>query len=293
MNAFFGHGMASMFFLAMLWAWMEQKFRWVGLLYGFTLLTDFAGAAALVTLIPFIIFENYKNPRNIADLIIGGILPAILWCWYHISAYGSPFLTSVQFPRPEFVYDKSVEGQVAGGMFTYLPRWDVVGELIYGRMRGILVTQPWVLVVIIWAVIKKFDKKFYASYAIATLVMLVWLNSTFWGWHAGGSTGPRYLSIGLALMPALGFLIYDKLSNWQKQILWITVGITLLFRAQTYATYILAGKVNLWSWQWESILNSNKFTNWFRLILSLGFFIGAGIYSYRKNHFVRRESEVL
>lgn len=282
MNACFGHGMASIMFLGMLWSWMEKKYRLVGFLYGFTLLTDFAGGAVLAVLIPFLVFQNYKNPKNLVNFAIGGIIPGILWCWYHISCYGSPFLTSINFPNPEFVFSSDTKAQVSG-MFTLLPRWKIVGELIYGPARGILVTQPWVLFLIPFIFILKFEKKFFAVFAILTLSVLLWLNSTFFGWHAGGSTGPRYLSIGLALMPIAGFLVYDKLAVWVKYSLWMAVGITLLFRSQTYATYMLIANTNLWEWQWGHIVNSTSSKTWFRLVISSSFFIFAAIYTYRKN----------
>ena len=281
MNSFFGHGLSSLLFLAMMWCWLERRYYFVGLLYGFTLLNEFAAGAALIALLPFFIWDNRNRPRNILQAVVGGVLPAILWCWYHISIYGSPFLTSMSFPNPEFVFGDETKNK-ASAMFTFFPNWKVFGKLIYGSGRGLLVTQPWVFIIVLMVPFIKFKQKFYAYFMITLLFVLMWMNSLFWGWHGGGSPGPRYLSISLALFPLLAIFVYNHLNLWQKRLLWFALGITLLFRCQLYATNILAPHEGIWIWQWETILAAKKSKTVVRFVVSLIFFLGLSLYFYRK-----------
>lgn len=286
MNSYFGHGMAALFFAMAIFFSLEKRYFLVGIFFGFALLSDYSAVISFPFIFLALIYKERRKISNLAPFFYGGIFPGFLWCWYHWVAFGSPFLTSVSFPNPLFVFHE--DKAYLGGMFKFFPDWKILFELTLGSYRGLLFTQPWLILISGWAIIK--FKKIELVFVLLVLNLLasLWMNSTFWGWHAGSSAGPRYLSY---LMLALCFILYychDNFSPAFLKLVWAAVIISLIFRAQVYATTVLAPLEPLWTWQWKTIFEVDTGKSIFRLMLTYILLIGGWfIANYQRDHLKR------
>jgi len=147
-------------------------------------------------------------------------------------------------------------------MFTLLPNWAVLIELVLGAERGILFTQPWILVLsfallIRWRESKNpipFELKLRFVIVLTCLSLLLWMNATFFAWHGGWTAGPRYLSVALPLFCFILAWSFGYLGDVSRASVVATVCVTLLFRGQVYATTSLVPEGHpLWVWQWYTM----------------------------------------
>jgi len=262
MTTFFGHGLAAIFSILCFFYLINRSYFWCGLYFGLTLLCDFGGAFLLPAIVIYFVLRERWSLIGIKNFLCGGLLPGLLWIWYHTAAYGNPFITSIQYPNPELLIDTSITHQFLGGMFTLLPNWAVLIELVLGAERGILFTQPWILVLsfallIRWRESKNpipFELKLRFVIVLTCLSLLLWMNSTFFGWHGGWTAGPRYLSVALPLFCFILAWSFGYLSDVSRASVVATVCVTLLFRGQVYATTALVPEGHpLWVWQWYAM----------------------------------------
>jgi hypothetical protein len=210
MNTFFGHGATAWLLLALALSSLERKPSLAGLAFGFALLTDYSVAVLLPPAILSVglAVDRKEWGRAFAHFCAGGILPGLLWTWYHTSCFGSPFTLALQFQNPNLIDDKVAEGRVFGAL-SPLPDLHAVRGLLVGDARGLLITQPWALLA--WAAAIVQARALLRSraapllpIALLGLPILLWLNAGYRGWNGGWCPGPRYLS---ALMPLLALLM--------------------------------------------------------------------------------------
>jgi hypothetical protein len=130
--------------------------------------------------------------------------------------FGSPLSIASVYTNPKEIY-RVPERQNLWGTFSFLPYPTFVVSLLFGPSRGILFTQPWVLVLFGCVFFVRRDRELLAASLFTGLALgaLVWMNGGFGGWHAGWTIGPRYLS--LAFLPSsaarrarLGTLAYAR-----------------------------------------------------------------------------------
>jgi hypothetical protein len=275
MNSYSGHGLAATFVLGLLLALLSRRYFWVGLAFGFALLTDYGAAMLLLPLLAAL-FLVERDPRKWAlAFVAGGLLPGVLWVWYHLSAFGSPFLTANHFQNPMY-QDVRVDGNFMG-IFKPWPDFKVLGELLLGARRGLLPTQPWALLflplsLLLLARFEKPKSEAFAGLVFTSLsfVLLLWLNSMYGGWFAGLSAGPRYLS---QIIPAIAFMVAVYFTRiealawgraWTK-LLWVSLAAALVFRGLVFAVNPMAPLEPLWGFYWQAIVGKETLTNWFRL----------------------------
>lgn len=292
MNTYFGHGMTAFFLLGLIYFYLVRKYFWVGFFYGFALLCDYSVGLLFLPLVLIIILQNrdtsnlnitspppsqktlmakYKL-RTLFSIITGGILPSALWIWYHWSCFGRPWAMANMFQNPSFQDMSQVKGNL-WGIFAPLPNLQSLYQLVLGPERGILFTQPWLLLLpfLIFPLLFKKNKSAHLFplflFSSLGLLLLLWMNASFGSWHAGSSPGPRYLCM---IFPVWGFvagLSYPHLSSRVKIILWFLLLISILFRSLVYATTILSpAGFALWNWHINFLLHS-PFKNWLRFIL--------------------------
>jgi len=269
MNTYFGHGMAAIFLLAAVFSFLIRRYIWAGFLFGFALLTDYGLATVLLPLLATLAWRERKLTPFL-HLLLGGLLPGILWTWYHWSAFGTPFTIALAHQIPRYA-DQEVAGGGLSAVLSTLPSFSVLIELLVGSSRGLLFTQPWVLFVVglaLWFFLHKInsptalptvalaktgeplrkDDAPVTLFAIAlpSLFLLLWINASFNGWHGGAAPGPRYLSPLLPLFGLSAGLLYDHISKTQQKILWLLLGVSLLFTLLALSTDILAPNEPLW-----------------------------------------------
>jgi hypothetical protein len=209
--------------------------------------------------------------RTFAIFIGGGILPGLLWVWYHVAAFGSPFALPNKFQNPQFVDVVSDTGAL-WGVIEVLPKCEIVWKLLFGVERGLLFTQPWVLLGICFVAWqfknnRKREEGFTVGMmALSTFFGLLYMNSAFGGWHGGLTPGPRYLGPCLPLFSIwLGFG-WGSFSKLQKALLKGCIWIAIVFSMMVYATTLGAPNEPLWPYYLEKILNKPSLTILSRVI---------------------------
>jgi len=297
MNSFFGHGVAAWLLVCVFLSLYYRRYFWVGMSYGLACLSDYGA----ITLLPGFLVSLWLNRKERSEksadhlkdfqkLILGATLPAILWIWYHTSCFGSPFTLPQKFQSPEFVEPASSQTSQIWGALSFLPKWEYAYELLVGRSRGILDTQPWFYIAALGGIALTFKKKLIilsskitASRIPAPLLSLTLLgfpflfdmNASFNGWHGGHSAGPRYLCIIFPLFAILAGFVYDASNKWTRRLLWVTLGAAITLRVLIYLGWLTVPVIPIWK-SYFSILLEFKFRPWFKAVLcTIGFIVTA------------------
>ncbi|MCM2279286.1 MAG: hypothetical protein NDJ89_14520 [Oligoflexia bacterium] len=247
MSSYFGHGSAAAFLLGAVVAVVGRRLALAGLLFGVSVLCDYGVALVGPPLLGacWLMAEDPRDARRQAlRFLAGGVLPGVVFGAYHWACFGGPFTLPMKFQNPEFVEPVARSGQI-WGIIGLLPDFKTLGELLVGSKRGILFTQPWVLV-LLPALILEWGKggwkeggredRALALIAGTGLSALLWMNSGFNGWHGGSSVGPRYLSMIFPVFGLVAGLVFDRFGCKGKALLWTGLGVSLVFYALVFAT---------------------------------------------------------
>ena len=235
-NSFMGHGLAAMFSFALVIFIFRQKYFLVGLSFGFTLLCDYLSGVYLIPLVFLIPLKKWKG------FLLGGVFPGLLWSLYHLIVTGSLFNTVTKYMNPKFL---SPETHPLYGMLG-VPDLMVAYELLFGARRGLLFTQPWVLIIIPTAIYFLLKNKYEKSerpaviFCVIGFLLLFLVNISFNGWHGGAVSGPRYLSVGLSALCFLAYLTFPHTKKSWRIIFVSLVLYTIFFRMLVFGTTILA-----------------------------------------------------
>lgn len=263
MNSNFGHGFAAVLVLALALALQSRKYFLVGLLTGFAVLSDYGVIVQLPAIflaLGILLWSSSWRQRlgALGACALGAIPGAVLWIWYHTLCFGSMFALPNKFQNPNFQDMKDLNINLWG--VIGLPNPSILYELILGPARGILYTQPYVLLlpVLLFAwFVKQWRRGIEYSlcveefsfwiFSFLGLLGLLAMNAGFGGWHGGMSPGPRYLS---AIFPCIGLLIgllYDRLGAVGRGLLWSSVVAAIVLRGLVYAHGILVPNEPIWS----------------------------------------------
>ena len=236
MNTYFGHGMAAMFVLAMLWALHRgMPFR-IGLFFGLAALCDYGAALLGLPLLWAVWHLRRSRVRILRRFLLGGLVPGAVFVAYHYHCFGGPFSLPNKFQNPAFL-DVPKHVPNLWGVLRLLPKYDVVLDLLWGPARGLLYTQPWVLLCLLlspfllwrrsgWTHEQRAFAKRTSGFAIVGLALLLWMNASFGAWHGGATQGPRYLAVAFpALALALAGLFARAPGFW-RQALVVTLAVS-------------------------------------------------------------------
>jgi hypothetical protein len=151
--------------------------------------------------------------RRLGLLAAGAAVPAALFAYYHWRCFGAPWVLANKFQNTGFV-DLAEDRRALWGIIRIVPKLEVIGELLAGKIRGLLFTQPWTLLLLsglpLWFPWRKPPVQPGQSlrgvgwFALVSFFLALWMNASFGQWHGGATPGPRYLSVAL---PALAMLI--------------------------------------------------------------------------------------
>ena len=139
----------------------------------------------------------------------GVAVPLLALGAYHTLAFGNPFATNYQFEAPQFV---EADGALLGVL--QWPRLDRLAALLVSPFRGVFVGSPFLLMSFagglwLW---RNGHRETVAAFG-AYVGFFLLFNSSFNGWHAGWSAGPRYLIPTLpflALCAGYGFVRFPR-----------------------------------------------------------------------------------
>lgn len=294
-NSYFGHAFAAVQVVAMTFFLVRKKFFWVGFFYGTALLSAYSNALLLFPVIFAIYFLAEKRAPAFRDWVIGGILPGLLWIFYHQVCFGSPFAIALQYQNPLFVDSADQVNNIWGVLAV--PDMQIFMRLLFGPERGLLFTQPW-LVLCLGAFVFFWKAKIAKSVgllAVTGLFLLLLMNASFGGWHGGGTVGPRYLSAVLPLFAICTMFGFDRLPRLYQVFLWGGLCITIVFRGLVAVTSIYAEAVPLWPHVTTSFFSGpDKAITYLVMLIYLLSFIFAGVFilmqtQYRGYHAVQQE----
>lgn len=247
MNSYFGNPFAALMALGIAYAYLQQKIALASFFFGWLVLSEYS---AVILLFPFawLLWQERKAypPLKFAQQVcLGASLPAVLWIWYHVVCFGGPFTLPLQFEVFSLVASTHKEAANVGGFTSLLPNPKNLYELILGPTRGLLFTQPWLLIVAFYGFhffyrqpMSRERNLFFFS--LASLLLLLWLNAGFPGWHGGGTPGPRYLAPAMPLMALFLLPLYAASGQKLRYLFWLCIGISLILRGLVYATWLLA-----------------------------------------------------
>ena len=266
MTTWFGHGFSAWLILAIFVSLYYQRYMLLGLFSGTAILSDYSIVLFLPGILIYVLYKSEFSFSFIRKTALGTVIPVLLWVWYHWVCFGNPFLIPNMFQNPQF------GASDLGGQFHLLPQLTILRKLIFGDERGILYTQPWVLLILITGIYYLTKKSFGKNYkalillAFVSFALLILMNSAFTGWHGGSTPGPRYLSPVLPLLAVIAGFIYDKSSPLFKHAAWILLGITMIFYGLVYANSILAFEYfTIWTWLLDYLIQGRG--SWLRLAI--------------------------
>lgn len=180
-----------------------------GFAAGLAVVTNYVAAGAVVALGLYALLAGLGRDWRKAILFsLGGLPMAAVLFWYHQVNFGSPLALANDFQNPIF---KDENGSL--GMFG-MPSSYVMGLLLVSPYRGVFWLAP-VLILglvgwIVWLREKQWAPE--ARLGIAVFAFFFFVNSTFNGYHAGFSAGPRYLVPG---MPFLALATVVAFARWR------------------------------------------------------------------------------
>ncbi len=294
-NTYFGHTMSATLVLLTLYAVQRRMPLRIGIFYGLAVLSDYSCLLLSVPLLIALALTRQFRWRAILRVVAGGIAPALTFAAYHKSCFGSPFTLGQKYVNPVFVDVKSEPA--LWGVFRINPNMKTVSKLLYSPERGLAYTQPWVLVclllmlVVVW--IRRSDAaqqhmlRWLTAFILPGFVLIMWMNSSFGGWHGGATCGPRYLS---AILPVIALslpLIYVRVPGYLKQLLFVTMvpGLVLYVLVQS-TKHVLAPELPLIEYYFDMLLRPKVAEHLFAVMLIL---MGAGWATYRAIRSVAEE----
>jgi hypothetical protein len=267
MNSYVGNPFAALWMVGLAYAYLKQKPAWMAFCFGWMVLSEYLAGALLL---PFL-WLVYGDRKELgwgylsSRITLGAALPAALWCWYHITAFGGVFALPFQFEVAAIVGNVGENNtSIWGGITSLLPNPVWLFELLFGFSRGILFTQPWILLLLAFAPacyrrLEGVRLKRLFLFSLASFLVVLWFNAGFPGWHGGGSPGPRYMAAALPLLglfvPALLAISSPLLSG----ALFLSLMMSFLFRALVYATWILPPPVALWPYYLAGINSAKEY----------------------------------
>jgi hypothetical protein len=244
-NSFFGHGLAAWSALAFLIFWEIRRYAWAGFFLGLSVLSDYGSLFLLPAfLAAYFICRKDRPPFKgfLLPFCLGALPTLLVWAYYHQVCFGAPWYLANKFQNPVFQDLQKEEGQL-WGVIRLLPNLNTIRNLLWGSSRGLLQTQSWALVALLFLGLRFFrlGRKipFASLFSLLAFAGLFYMNASFGGWHGGASPGPRYLS---AALPLLAFAVYrERKALSRPWILALGLGLVAacLFFAHVFSTSIL------------------------------------------------------
>lgn len=272
MSTYFGHAMAATCVLALCLLLIKRWYAWSGLAYGLALLADYGSTVLLPGFLAVVLLQEPAKKwwGSFTRIAAGSLLPGILWVIYHVSCFGGPLVLPSRYQNPMFV--DAARNHILG-IFNLFPDPTAVAQLLFGFRRGILWSQPWLLVILaacLWprmlrAGLSGANREavlVLRRFLLPGLFLLLWMNASFGEWQGGSTPGPRYLC---SVFPAFGLLagvLYDAFPGWLRRLMLGTTAVSAAFWIVAYSTHILV-PVNetMWGFTLGVLLNETSYSS--------------------------------
>ncbi len=221
-TTFFGHAMAgSCLFIAFTIIILlnqippeKKRDTLLGFLAGavlsWALVVEFPSAIPLAVIMVFgiskaIKWDKKRAVRVLLSATIGGIIFVTPLLIYNFVAFDSPFAIGYNHYAPD-QFPEMKKGLVG---ITY-PRLRALFMILFSPYRGIFWFSP-ILIIAPIGIYYLWRRPDYRGIALTITIISVYyplLNSSFYYWHSGWSTGPRYI------IPMLPFLCLSLSMMW-------------------------------------------------------------------------------
>ena len=202
---------------------LSDRYLWlVGLLMGYTFITDYPSAFVLAALF-FYALSFLRNVRRILPIVLAAIPSGVLMALYNLSMFGTPL--PVGYKYSELYQDLHTQGFIS---ITY-PRWEALHGLTFSPYRGLFFLSPALLLAIPGLIYWYRRGVHRAEWWVCLWSMLS--TFTFYSasimWWGGFAVGPAYL---VAMIPYLAFpLAYFLERHPKPSWVWkLAVGLTAL-----------------------------------------------------------------
>jgi hypothetical protein len=200
-----------------------------GFLAGMAAITNYVAAVPVAFLALYLMSTRREHRRWLPGILwygTGLLGPFLAICAYNKGCYGSPFALSNAFQNPTF----TEKGPVFLGMFA-IPNPAVALILLISPFRGIFYGAPILAMGVygLWRMRRLFPAEMWLFVSIALIFYVV--NCSFFGWHAGFASGPRYLIPATAFMAIPTVFGLIKLPRLSGGLLIVSIGINFLFAA--------------------------------------------------------------
>ena len=185
-----------------------KNFSLSGLFAGFAIITDYTTVSIFFPLIIYS-FLICKSKKYLLYLFIGiliGVSPLLI---YNYSIFGNVFDSILRYPDPQiWSSSPSITESTNLGLHLGLDPFIILRLLIYPDF-GLFYYNPILLfsIVGLFFMLKTYKEEF--IFIALSFILIIYLNSIFWGWWAGGSFGPRYL---VSIIPFMILPIAYKLT---------------------------------------------------------------------------------
>jgi hypothetical protein len=266
------------------------------LFFGVAVLCDYAALLLALPLLLMVLLSRQHTRPQLTRIALGGLGPAAVFAGYHWWCFGAPWILSTKYVNPEFVDVPRSQASI-WGVLRIVPNFDVMPKLLFSAERGLLSTQPWVLLVLmlgLWVTRPCVNRtqhsprlRWLLLFVLLGLAEMVWMNSCWGGWHGGQTCGPRYLASVLPVAALLIPLVYASLPPSLRQSLWVaTVPAVVLFALVVAAQHVLAPLVPLHAFYFARLMSPSDTQPLVRLmLLAMGF----GWVSYRAWQDIRQD----
>ena len=185
-----GHPMAAACTVFALYALTTRGRRgavWSGFWIGCAVLADYL-CAVFLPVFPFLVGGREKWKRC-GWWLLGGVLPALFFGYYHWRCFGTPFTLATLWNNPQFLDPEAAAGVGAGLSVA------VLFKLLVGTRFGWLVQMPVMLTPLL--LLKRGTRPLLPAKWIAAALWCIGaalcVNASFNGWHGGATACARYL----------------------------------------------------------------------------------------------------
>jgi len=224
-SSFFGHGFAAWLTLALGVSLYLRRPLPSGFFFGLALLSDYGTLFIAPALLLAVVLFIPHPSRFLAGFMTGAFSPAVLWVFYHVVCFGSPFALPNAFQNPIY---RDMEGRPFSiwGVFVPIPDASAALQLLVGKRRGVFIKSPWVAVTLAWVLTHRTqlrgaspDVKALATFSVGSLLGLFYMNACFGGWDGGAVPVARYLSASFPLLALMAASVHSAWTRWWRRAL--------------------------------------------------------------------------
>ncbi|MCX7997806.1 MAG: hypothetical protein N3A69_02480 [Leptospiraceae bacterium] len=223
---------------------LKTEKNWAQVLFGFIFTIFLFNRPTNLFFLPILFLGNWKN---FGYWTLGGIVPFVFFMSLHIFIYSHPL--------GGYYY----HGRMIGGSLVFSKPFSEILGLLLSPARGLLVYQPYLLVVLLLSLFLKKDKNFLIY--LFCLFLSLSFYSSYTIWDAGWNYGPRFLS---DLLPIFLILTVQVWQRFQRN---------LFIKVAFYFTLVLSFWIHIQPalgkdfFKWEAcylhpISHENKLWDW-------------------------------